>query len=167
MAVHRCLPRRRGWWRRRRSLLELVVDLLIWMVFNVDMRGAEKACLALSRCPLLSFFTRQTSRLWRSQSAHPVFLHTSISLTLSPTDTSDGSVAREGVVWHVKGRLPFRGTMAVQYGGPLVEASPAFHEAPTNAYPERFLSCTHLVPSKPHTHTPHSDLRAPTVLIIP
>ena len=86
------------------------------MALVILMVLAECHCRSLSLSEdLFYLFSRARPRIVE------VFLHTSVShLLLSPNDTSDSSVVRDGVVWHVKGRLPFRGTMAVQYGGPLV-----------------------------------------------
>jgi hypothetical protein len=80
-------------------------------------------------------------------------------------DTSDSLVARDGVVWHVKGRLPSRGTMPVRWAIACRRSSSpaAFHEAPTNQRVSRTLSLLHSLMYFPpnHIHTHHTPIFAP------
>jgi len=140
------------------------------------MSGAEGACLVfyLFHAPELEIV--DVPACISSPSALLKWPAVACSCT---TRSLDASVVRNRVVvWHVKGRpRDSRLGERWQYGGPFVadlQHRPRFKKLqPTRTltYPEPFLSCTHLgtelLPTKPHTHTPQSDLRAPTVLIIP
>ena len=81
-----------------------------------------------------------------------------VSSEHSPNDRIDASVVRDGVVWHVKGRLPSRGSMnstVVHCLRTLSINRPRFMKLQPTRIPERFLSCTHLgtVHQPPNTHT--------------
>jgi len=99
------------------------------------MSGAEDACLSL----VFYLFSRARDGDCQDSGLH-------IRSSCTPQSTTDAPVVRDRLVWHVKGSLPSRGTMPVRRAVCCRRsASPAFHEAQTNAYPEPFLSCTHLL----------------------